>query len=419
MPLSPTKDMTGPILSRTRLLPFLVRFWIIRMTRAAKWFFYPCLAIASYASLSLNYQAYVAFSYCAALWGVAFVALVIFRPKLTLRAFQPARVCAGETFEVGLEVARPRGGLGTDLTVIAHRLPVGVDAVEEVGVPLPDLRGAHPVRATLRLVAAKRGTYVLRGYRVESDFPLGLLNAVQAFEEERPLLVYPSFQRLSRLDLPSSRKHQPGGVALASIVGESTEFVGDRDYREGDNVRDIDWRATGRLQRLIVREYREEYFHRVAVVLDTHVPKGSSRARGDDFEKAVSLCAAIGDALAREEYIVDIFAAGPMLYHLAAGRSLAYLDQILDILACVEESRDEPLWAIQPELAEYLGRISSAVCVFVDWDARRMEFLEDLRRKGVSVKAVIVRTGATTMPADAPGLQLFEAADVAAGVGEL
>ncbi len=46
--------------------------------------------------------------------------------------------------------------------------------------------------------------------------------------------------------------------------------------------------------------------------------------------------------MARQEYLVDIFAAGPDLYHLMAGRSLAYLDQILDILASVDGSEEEP-----------------------------------------------------------------------------
>ncbi len=419
MALSTTKELGGPLLSRTKLLPILVRFYLIRMTRAGKWFFWPCVVIASYSSFSLNYQGYVAFSYCAALWIVAFAGLVLFRPRLKVQVSQPVRVCAGETFDVHFEVTRPRGGLGTDLCLIADRLPEGVDAVEEEGVALPVLARGSTVRSKLRLRAARRGAHQLKGYRVESDYPLGLLNAVQLFREPKPLLVYPAFKPLARINLPMGRRYQPGGVALASVVGESTEFVGDRDYREGDNVRDIDWRATGRHQRLIVREYREEYFFRVAVVLDTHLPKGSPPVRRQDFERAVSLCAAVGDALAREEYIVDIFAAGPTLYHLAAGRSLAYLDQILDILACVEESREEPFWAIEPELSQYLDRMSSAVCVFLDWDDRRREFLEGLRSRGLGVKAIVLRSGPCSSTPDVTGLHVLSPEEVDAGVGVL
>ena len=53
--------------------------------------------------------------------------------------------------------------------------------------------------------------------------------------------------------VPSGRRYQPGGIAMASKLGDSFEFIGNREYRDGDNLRDMDWRATARLSRPIVR----------------------------------------------------------------------------------------------------------------------------------------------------------------------
>jgi uncharacterized protein (DUF58 family) len=195
-------------------------------------------------------------------------------------------------------------------------------------------------------------------------------------------------------------------VALASSLGESFEFIGNREYREGDNIRDIDWRATARLCRPIVREYRDEYYLRVAVVLDTHIPKGAKPIVREAFERAVSIGAAISDYMARQEYLVDLFAAGPNLYHLTAGRSLAYLDQILDILACVKENPAEPFQIIEPEIMENLSRITTVICIFLDWNAARRDFVERLRQQGAGVKVVIVRDGACTLNPLAEGDQL-------------
>ncbi len=130
---------------------------------------------------------------------------------------------------------------------------------------------------------------------------------------------------------------------------------------------------------------------RVAVILDTHVPKGSRPDRADAFERAVSITAAVSDYMARNEYLVDIFAAGPNLYHLTAGRSLAYLDQILDILACVDENPDEPFEVIEPEIAELLSRISTVICVFLDWNPVRQAFVHRIHSQGVAVKVIILR----------------------------
>jgi hypothetical protein len=101
--------------------------------------------------------------------------------------------------------------------------------------------------------------------------------------------------------------------------------------------------------------------------------------------------------MARQDYLVDLFAAGPNLYHLTAGRSLAYLDQILDILACVEESPREPFGLIEPQIAELLARISTVICVFLDWDDARREFVHRMQVQGAAVKVIVLRDGPCTI----------------------
>jgi uncharacterized protein (DUF58 family) len=110
--------------------------------------------------------------------------------------------------------------------------------------------------------------------------------------------------------------------------------------------------------------------------------------------------------MARQDYLVDLFAAGPDLYHLTAGRSLAYLDQILDILACVEASTTEPFTTIEPQVAELLSRISTVIILLLDWDEPRRNFAHRLHAQGVAVKILIVRDGPTTLDPteDAPHL---------------
>jgi uncharacterized protein (DUF58 family) len=316
------------------------------------------------------------------------------------------------------------GRLAADLYVVPHRLPRGVAAEPEEGVPVPALRRGEKTRVRLSLKCWKRGVYRLKGMRVESDFPALLMVASHCVEEDRPLMVYPQFTRLARLHLPTGRRYHPGGVALASNLGESFEFIGNREYREGDSIRDIDWRATARLSRPIVREYRDEYFLRVAVILDTHIPKGAKPVMRDSFEHAVSLSAGISDYMARQEYLVDIFAAGPNLYHLTAGRSLAYLDQILDILACVEENPEEPFQVIEPEIMENLARITTVICVFLDWNEARRAFVNRLAQNGAGVKVVIVRDGACTLSpladSDVIGqIPVLSNADVKRGIEEI
>jgi len=325
---------------------------------------------------------------------------------------------------VDVEVEQMGRLRGADLVVIPHRLPGPIDSVPDEGVMLGDLRRGHISRVRIGLRCTKRGAYLLRGFRVETGFPFGILRARRTFRDERQLLVLPKFSPLARLLLPTGRRYQPGGVALASVIGESFEYLGNREYREGDNPRDIDWRATARMQRPIVREWVEEYMLRVAVILDTHVPKELARRelqeRREAFERAVSVAAAVSDYMARQDYLVDIFAAGPNLYHLTAGRSLAYLDQILEILACVDENPDEPFEVIEPQIAEMMSRISTVICVLLDWNEARREFVHRLSVQGVAVKVIILRDGACSIdPSNEIQAPIVGRAEFERGIEEL
>ena len=427
-PLSPTKDTADYPLLRGSISRWLWRIYTQRITPGGRWFILATAAFVAYGGASLQLQGYVPAVYAGAIWFIAMVGLLIYRPKVQLRARHSLRVCAGETLPIDIAIEQRGRWRGADLMVLPHRLPAAVDAVSDSGVALPDLKAGQRMQVQLNLRCTRRGAYLLQGFRVETHFPFGILRARRTFQDNRQLLVYPKFTPLAQLDLPTGRRYQPGGVALASEIGESFEYLGNREYRQGDNIRDIDWRATARVGRPIVREWLEEYMLRVAVVLDTHVPQNLSKRaiyeRRDAFERAVSMAASVSDYMARQDYLVDIFAAGPDLYHLVAGRSLAYLDQILDILACVGESPKEPFEVIEPQIGELLARISTVICVMLDWNENRRAFVHRLHSQGAAVKVIILRDGPCTLDprgeADVLGVvPILSRADCERGVEEL
>lgn len=394
---SPCKDVSDQFILRTATARLAWMLFTQKLTLAGRWMAIPTGMFASYGAISVFHQGYIVFCYLFAFWVLATVGMFLFRPKVRLSAIYAPRVCAGETMPVDVEVEQLGRVAQVELFVLPHKLPSAVDCDPDNGVGLPPLGRGQRTKVRLGLRCNKRGIYKLRGFRVESGFPFGLLRSARRFAQDSALIVYPRFTPLGRMDLPVGVKHHPGGVLLAAVLGESMEFIGDREYRDGDNIRDIDWRASARLGRPIVREFREEYFMRVAVILDTHVPAKSPAQPHDAFERAVSVAASVSDYMARQDYLVDIFAAGPKLYHLTAGRSLAYLDQILDILAAVDENPDEPFQIIEPELMTNLAQITTVICIFLDWSESRRAFVSNLRSMGCGVRVILVRDGACTV----------------------
>lgn len=426
-PLSGTHDAAYyAVLNKTGLVKTW-NFLVQRLTVGGRWFAIATLGFFAFGTASLELQSYIPLCYAFCLWGVALLAMWRLAPRAKVLCRHAERICAGETLRIEIEVENRARAALLQARVLPHRLPPQLEAVPTQGTPLPSLARGEQTRVQCGLHAPRRGVYQLRGVRLDSDFPFGLLHASQTTDESTSLLVYPPFHPLRKLEIPSGRRHHPGGVALAASRGDSFEFWGNREWRQGDTLRDIDWRATARLRRPlekpVVREYREEFLLRVAIVLDTHVPHGNEQA-ADEFESAVSLCAACGDFMARQDYLVDILAAGPHLYHLTAGRSLAYLDQILDILACVESSTKPTFELLEPEIDAHLSQITTVICVLLDWTMQRRAFVQRLVEQGAAVKVLIVRdTPCTFDPAadtdwigHAP---LLSRSDVTHGITEL
>lgn len=398
-PMSPAKDPADYPFSKGILSRWLWPIYTQRLTVSGRWFLFLSIIFLSYSGVSLSLQGYVPAAYVFGVWLVTLAAMTVTRPRVSAHIRVADRIAAGERLPLDVTVTNHSAFRGGDLTVVPHRLPRAVDCLPEEGLRVGDLELNESRTLRIHLVASRRGVYQLRGVRVESSFPFGLVQSRRTFHLPSRLVVYPGFTPLSSLAIPTGRRLQPGGVALASSLGESFEYLGNREYRQGDNIRDIDWRATARVAGAggnspIVRQWVEEYMLRVGVVLDTHVPdtlRGRRKAaRSDAFECAVSLAAAISDHMARRDYLVDLFAAGGTLYHLTAGRSLAYLDQILDILAAVEEARALSFHLIEPELDALIDRLSTVVVVLTDFDPPRQAFVRRLEERGAATRLIVV-----------------------------
>jgi uncharacterized protein (DUF58 family) len=228
--------------------------------------------------------------------------------------------------------------------------------------------------------------------------PLGLFCTARVRQPDRVALVYPRFYEVDEFPVPVGRRHQPGGIPLASSVGDSIEFVGTREYRPGDPLRRIHWRSFARRGKPVVKEHQEEYFSRIALVLDTFLPKRPRPRERARFEAAISTLASVAEHFSRSEEVVDILAAGPDLYEVSTGRSLGYLDNVLDVLACLEPSPAPPFESIGPPLFERLERLTTVVAVMLEWDEAREAFLRRVRAMGVAVHVLLVHEGETRTP---------------------
>lgn len=68
----------------------------------------------------------------------------------------------------------------------------------------------------------------------------------------------------------------------SSYLGRSMEFEDLKEYSAGDNVRDIDWKASSRTGKVLVRRYEAEKRHHVMIVSDLNAMLQADTCKGEE-----------------------------------------------------------------------------------------------------------------------------------------
>jgi uncharacterized protein (DUF58 family) len=275
--------------------------------------------------------------------------------RLEVRRALPPAIHAGTPYLMGIR-----------LTNHKRRLP-------SFSVEVEDLMGGRPIEkrcyflklpagrtqeTAYRHTITRRGRHRLSGLRLSTKFPFGLIQKSRDVTDPAEVIVYPA---LVPVPPPLLRglpvRHAGNRQKWRSRHGD---FFGLRDFRPGDDPRDIHWRTTARRGVPFVRENEDDEGIEATVVLD-NTAGGSPEA----FETAVSQAASFALELLRRGFRVQLVLRGATL---AADTGPAQATRILRALALVEPvpaSADAPLrrWApeaatvrVRPGAAPELGR---------------------------------------------------------------
>ena len=320
-----------------------------------------------------------------------------FTPKLDISGRLPDRLEAGREIKVRYELTNLKKRAAYDVAVGLFNLPAQLKQTKTNDV-ISCIKSGETASYDLELKPLRRGMYEIFGPRYFSTFPFNLFRNGPTNKREISMLVIPSYHPIGSLQLSKDSRYCPGGVTSASSVGESPEFIGNREFRSGDSPRRIDCRAWARLGMPAIKEYNEEYFCHVALILDTQVkndvkpgPEGYP-----NFEAAVSLTASLVDSISKSEDVIDVFAAGSELYVFRAGRNTAQFDNLLEVFACLEHATKDPFDSISSSLVQELENTSSAIFVLLDWDDTRERLVKQALEHDCVVRIILIGNGKYT-----------------------
>jgi uncharacterized protein (DUF58 family) len=145
--------------------------------------------------------------------------------------------------------------------VVPEEMPVGEERLAPSGQPNHVFlrRSTHlgwyeRVNWPLQLDLPARGFYRMGPARLASGDIFGFFPVEEESPGQAPIIVYPTTYALPDLGLPADR---PFGDSKGRnrLFEDPSRFTGLRDYRPGDSMRRIDWKASARHQALQSRVY--------------------------------------------------------------------------------------------------------------------------------------------------------------------
>jgi uncharacterized protein (DUF58 family) len=202
----------------------------------------------------------------AALW-VLIDALWLWRlPSLEIRRQLPGRFALGEPTEVALSLRNC--GWRMERFEVFDGIPPG--SVTECLPWSGELAPQREMRLCYTVKLLERGEAVFGPVQIRRASPLRFWTRATAVLAPESVKVYPNYEPVIRFALLAMQhRENPLGIVRRMRTGSSRDFHQLRDYRDGDPLSQIDWKASSRRQMLISRDFQEQRNQSIVFLLDT------------------------------------------------------------------------------------------------------------------------------------------------------
>lgn len=252
--------------------------------------------------------------------------------------------------------------LGTKSDVTVHLRNRGNEAIRCTAVDElpPSLRKSLPAvslavppgeeaEATYAILPAERGDVQLRRLFVRYRSLLGFAERWSVIPLAQTVRVLPDLEQARQQALYLIRSRQVEmEKRRRKQRGQGREFESLREYRQGDEMRDISWTATARTHRLMTKLFEIERSQTVWIVLDAgrllraEVQAEEGRVRLAKLDYAVNAALSLAQVATQCGDRVGLLAYGRTIQqNVATGRGASHLRNIVEALAQVRAEAGE------------------------------------------------------------------------------
>ncbi|MGH9164338.1 MAG: DUF58 domain-containing protein [Acidimicrobiales bacterium] len=322
--------------------------------------------------------------------GLAYVRLARFSLAAT-RELHPARVHAGSSSRVELEV---RNTAGRRSPVVSARDPFG-DGRRSASFFIAPLGPGETARAAYRLPTERRGVFTLGPLELHLGDPFGVATSARIGAAAASLTVFPHVDPIEAPSLTQGHDPLAGADHSTVLAAGGEDFYALREYAQGDDLRRVHWKATARLDQLMIRQDEMPWQGRATVVVDLRAEVHTE----DSLEAAVSAAASVVTACLRRRSLVRLVTPG---VDSGFGAGHAHIDAMLEHLA--QAGAAVAGTALRPLLANLRREGNGGALTVITTAAAGADDLEAVARLQARYGGVtlVLLDGAMSGPADGP-----------------
>ncbi len=207
----------------------------------------------------------------------------------------------------------------------------------------------------------------LGGHNQRWSGPLGLVLRQKRVAAATVGRVYPRYADYSRYLLEARMHIRREGAQRRRVTQRADEFESLREYVPGDDTRRIDWKATARSRRMIVRNYEEERSKDLMILVDAGrmmAPVAGGLSKLDHAINAAVMVASV--AVERKDRVgLLVFAGEPTLF-IPPAHGKDQIQRFLDGLYDVHPELVEPDFAAAFSLFKSRHRKRCLTMLFTD-----------------------------------------------------
>lgn len=263
----------------------------------------------------------------------------------------------------------------------------------------------------LEFRAPARGYYRLGPARVSSGDIFGFYPVERQEESYDSFVVYPKLYTLPELGLPPER---PFGELKGRerIFEDPARIAGLRDYRPGDPMRRIDWKATARAQSLQSKVYEPSSTLHMLVALNVNTMAGSWLGYLPPLlEELLSVAGSVARYGFEAGYAIGLVANGSYMdsdrpMRVPVGRRNDQLMRVLEALAVIGPLTMTGLETVIDAEAQRFSFGATLVCVTSRMDPPLAASLRRVREAGHAVS--VLSLSETPFQEELPGILLYD-----------